>query len=105
MALNINIKFIEENSHWLVETEGEIDIYTSPKLKDEISKALEDKKADIVMDCRDLSYLDSTGLGTLISILKILKESDHKIYIRNLKPNIRKLFDITELDKVFTIEE
>lgn len=105
MALNININFNEENNHWLVEAEGEIDIYTSPKLKEDVSKALEDKKADIVMDCKKLSYLDSTGLGTLIGILKIIRENDYKIYIRNLKPNIRKLFDITELDKVFTIEE
>lgn len=105
MALNININFDEDNNYWLVEPVGEIDIYTSPELKEKLSQALNEKKADIVIDGKDLDYLDSTGLGTLISILKVIKENKNKIYIRNLKANIRKLFDITELDKVFIIEE
>jgi len=105
MALNILMNFDEINNRWLVEPEGEIDIYTSPELKEELSKALDDKKADIVIDGEKLEYIDSTGLGTLISILKITKENNNKIYITNIKPNIRKLFDITELDKVFVIEE
>lgn len=105
MALDININFDDNNNHWLVEPEGEIDIYTSPELKEKLSEALDDKKADIIIDGKGLDYLDSTGLGTLISILKIIKENKNNIYIRNLKPNIRKLFDITELDKVFVIEE
>lgn len=105
MALNIFIKFDEINNYWLVGPEGEIDIYTSPELKEKLSNALDDKKADIIIDGEKLDYIDSTGLGTLISILKIAKENKNKIYIRNIKPNIRKLFDITELDKVFVIEE
>jgi len=105
MALNIMIKFDEINNHWSVEPEGEIDIYTSPELKEKLSKALDDKMADIVINGEKLDYIDSTGLGTLIGILKIIKENKNKIYIRNIKPNIRKLFDITELDKVFVIEE
>ncbi len=105
MALDININFNEANNHWLVEPVGEIDIYTSPELKEKLTDALNDKKADIVIDARELDYLDSTGLGTLIGILKMIKENENKIYIKNLKANIRKLFDITELDKVFVIEE
>lgn len=105
MALNININFNEDDNHWIVEPIGEIDIYTSPELKEKLSEALNDKKADIVIDGKKLDYLDSTGLGSLISIFKLAKENKNKIYIRNLKPNIRKLFDITELDKVFEIEE
>lgn len=107
MALEIKIRFDNEKKHWFVYPEGEIDIYTSPSLKEKLVKALKEKEADILIDGEKLEYLDSTGLGTLISILKVLKEKEDakKIYIRNLKPNIRKLFDITELDKVFVIEE
>jgi len=105
MALDIKINFDEDNNYWLVKPIGEVDIYTSPELKDKISQAVGDKKADIVIDGKELEYLDSTGLGTLIGILKMIKDNNHKIYIRNLRANIRKLFDITELDKVFVIEE
>lgn len=105
MALDIKVSYNEGNNYWLVEPMGEVDIYTSPELKEKISEAIGDKKADIVIDGKKLDYLDSTGLGTLISIFKMIKDNENKIYIKNLKPNIRKLFDITELDKVFIIEE
>ena len=105
MSLNISIEFNEEKNLWVVIPEGEIDIYTSPKLKDKLIKALNDKKTDILIDGGKLDYLDSTGLGALISILKKVRETENKIYIRNIKPNIRKLFDITDLDKVFVIKE
>jgi len=105
MSLNVNIGFNEKENFWLVKPRGEIDIYTSPEFNEKLVEAINDKKADIVIDGEELDYLDSTGLGTLISIFKLLKEDGNKVYIKNIKPNIRKLFYITELDKVFMIEE
>lgn len=105
MSLNIKISFNKDKNIWVVIPEGEIDIYTSPKLKEKLSEALEDKKTDILMDCEKLDYVDSTGLGALISILKTIRNNDNNIYMENVKPNIRKLFNITELDKVFVIKE
>ena len=105
MSLNIKISFNKDKNIWVVIPEGEIDIYTSPKLKEKLSAALEDKKTDILMDCEKLDYVDSTGLGALISILKTIRNNDNNIYMENVKPNIRKLFNITELDKVFVIKE
>lgn len=105
MSLSININFDEEKDIWVVLPEGEIDIYTSPKLKEGLMEAFNKRKTDILIDGQKLEYLDSTGLGTLISILKKARENDSKIYLENVKPNIRKLFDITELDKVFVIKE
>jgi anti-sigma B factor antagonist len=105
MSLNINTEFDEEKNIWVIVPEGEIDIYTSPKLKDTLTRMLKDKEADILIDSKKLDYVDSTGLGALISILKKVKEQDNMIYMENVKPNIRKLFDITNLDKVFVIKE
>ncbi len=105
MSLNVNINYCEKDNFWVVEPEGEIDIYTSPEFNEKLSKALNSKKADIMIDGSKLDYLDSTGLGTLIGIFKLLKENGNKVHIKNIKPNIKKLFYITELDKVFVIEE
>lgn len=105
MSLNIKMDFNEDKNIWIAVPDGEIDIYTSPKLKEKLSEALEEKKADILLDCQNLDYVDSTGLGALISILKKVRDNNDKIYMENVKPNIRKLFNITELDKVFVIKE
>jgi anti-sigma B factor antagonist len=105
MSLNISINYNEEKNIWHVIPEGEIDIYTSSEFRDKIVEKLKEKMSDILIDGERLDYLDSTGLGALISILKITKENENNIYLENIKPNIRKLFDITDLDKVFIIKE
>ena len=103
MSLKIDIKYHEKDSLIVVIPEGDIDIYTSHKFKETVLNSYCKHEGDISIDGLKLEYVDSTGLGALISILKTARENDNEIIINNLKPNIRKLFDITELDKVFTI--
>ena len=103
MSLSIEVKFDKDNNQLVVIPEGDIDIYTSNKFKEKVMNSFEKNQGDISIDGSKLEYVDSTGLGALISILKSVKEANNEIFISNLKPNIRKLFDITELDKLFTI--
>lgn len=103
MSFNTIVEFSNEENKWVFMPEGDMDIYTSAIFKDQVIKSYEDKKVDLLINGIGLDYIDSTGLGALISILKLVKENDHKIYLSNIKPNIRKLFDITELDKLFII--
>lgn len=103
MSLEIEINLDENQNNWIIVPKGEIDIYTSPKFKQKVLDAFDKEDKDLLIDCSDLDYMDSTGLGSLIYILKKVKEKDHKIYIENVKPNIKKIFDITKLDKLFII--
>ncbi len=103
MSLNTKVDFSFDRNLWVVKPIGEIDIYTSSVFKEEVVKAYEQRKSDLLIDGENLDYIDSTGLGALISLLKMIQDTEFKIHIENLKPNIRKLFDITELDKVFVI--
>ncbi len=84
---------------------GEIDIYTSQTFKNELNEVISSSKGDIYIDCKDLSYIDSTGLGILVGALKEKRKENNDIYISNLKDNIKKLFVITGLDKLFKLEE
>lgn len=83
---------------------GEVDIYTSQVLKDRLYDIVDTRQSDIKIDCKELNYIDSTGLGIFVGTLKKAKQFDKKVYILNLKENIRKLFTITGLDKIFVIE-
>ena len=102
--MKIDYSFNESINSWMVVIEGEIDIYNVPQLKEDINRLLDDRKANLVLLCDHLKYIDSTGLGAFISMLKKVKEYDGNITIRNLKPYIQKIFGITGLDRVFTIE-
>lgn len=100
------LKFKEEhlNDFIQVSLAGEVDIYTSQELKEKLYSIVDSTHKDLKIDCIELNYIDSTGLGILVGTLKKARQNDKKIYITNLKDNIKKLFIITGLDKVFTIE-
>lgn len=103
--MEINKVFNESLDSWVIDIIGELDIYTSPKFKEVLLDALEERMGNIIINGQSLSYIDSTGLGVLISALKKVKENDKTITIEKIKPNIKKLFDLTSLDKVFVIKE
>lgn len=93
------------NNNIIIELKGEIDIYSAPSFKESLTKFYEAAESDVILDCSNLSYIDSMGLGILVGALKHVREKDHNIIIRNPKPTVRKLFKITGLDKAFIIEE
>lgn len=101
MSLYIDTKFNEEKDLWNFSLVGDLDIHTSNKFREEITEAFKEKKKDLEIDGLDLEYIDSTGLGVLISVLKMTKDNKNKIYLKNVQPNVRKIFDITKLDKQF----
>lgn len=104
MSIRIKKNFNEENNFWNLEITGEIDIYTSPDLREILNNILDEKEENIRIDCKNLDYIDSTGLGVLIGALKKLKKNEKNIIIANPKENISKLLKITGLDKIFVIE-
>lgn len=96
---NNNEKFVE------VLPMGEIDIYTSPAFKDEILEIIKNESKDIVINAEKVDYLDSTGLGAIMVILKLLKEKSLDFKIINVKKNVYKLFEITGFNKIIDIEK
>jgi anti-sigma B factor antagonist len=84
---------------------GELDIYSSEGFKERLYKTADTADVDLKIHCGDLKYIDSTGLGIFVGALKRVKAKNKDIFLINLKDNIKKLFIITGLDKVFIIEE
>lgn len=104
MDFSIEKSFDEKNNRWQTAVKGEIDIFNSNEFKTTLLDLIEQKNVDIKIDCSCLNYIDSTGLGALIAVLKKTKEYDGSIYLSHPKSNLEKLFKITNLDKVFIIE-
>ena len=82
---------------------GEVDVYTSPRVKQEILELLNGGTSKMVVDLTGVDYLDSTGLGVLIGGLKRARERDGdlKLICDNLR--ILRIFEITGLTKIFDI--
>lgn len=103
MAIRINKSFDEDLKTWNVKLLGEIDIRTSAELKESLNESLDQIETDINLDCTDLNYIDSTGLGVIIGVLNRVKKNENEIIILNAKNNISKLFKITGLDRIIKV--
>jgi anti-sigma B factor antagonist len=103
VSLQIIKQFNEHTIQWEVELVGDADIQTSGRLKDELNAMLDENESNMQLNCERLTYIDSTGLGVLIGVLKRVKTKEKNIYIMNAQSNMKKLLSITGLDKIFVI--
>src|SRR5688500_9291399 len=82
---------------------GEVDVYTSPKVKQEIVTLLNSGISKLIVDLTGVEYLDSTGLGVLIGGLKRARERDGDLKLICDNVRILRIFEITGLTKIFDI--
>ena len=82
---------------------GEVDVYTSPKVKQEIVDLLNNGTHKLVVDLTGVEYLDSTGLGVLIGGLKRAREREGDLKLVCDNTRILRIFEITGLTKIFDI--
>ena len=101
MELGIAVKSIDSFS--LVDVQGEIDVYTAPKLREKLIELVAEGSYDIVVNLEGVDFLDSTGLGVLVGALKRVKANDGSLSLVCTQDNILKIFKITGLTKVFPI--
>lgn len=104
MDYSIESMFSEDKHCWEVTISGEVDIFNSQDLKSTLVSLVSETKGNIEINCAGISYMDSTALGALVGALKSVKAAGHEIILQNVKPNLLKIFKITNLDKVFIIE-
>ncbi|MGN1234400.1 MAG: STAS domain-containing protein [Christensenellaceae bacterium] len=84
---------------------GEIDSGNAGTFWEVVSSAYEKCPRDIVFDCGELAFVDSTTLGTFVKIVNLLKKEDRKVTLSGLQPKIKKLFLICNLDALMEIEQ
>ncbi|AFA49324.1 STAS domain-containing protein [Acetobacterium woodii] len=94
---------IEMEKTNMVRIKGEIDIYSIEEFRAAIEEKIETQAQEIRLDCSELSYMDSTGMGVLIELRNKTKEMGQKIVMVNPRPNIKKLLALTGVDKIIEI--
>ena len=100
MDLRIRTKIAEGVP--VIELHGELDAYTCSMFRDTMTQIIDQGNASIVVNMVGIEYIDSSGLGTLVGGLKRASERGGKIAVVCGNSNqIRKVFEITGLEKVF----
>lgn len=97
------VKTESKNGLMICRVDGEIDIASAPELKKIFDKLISQKTPKILIELSKVTYVDSSGLATLVGILKNMRSYGGKMRLAGLSPKIKSLFEITKLDKLFEI--
>jgi anti-sigma B factor antagonist len=87
----------------VVSLEGEVDLYTAPELKQELHRLVGEGAKRIVIDMTATTFIDSTTLGVLLSVVKRVRPEGGAVVLVCPDRNVKRIFEITLLDRVFTI--
>src|SRR3954462_3443910 len=92
-----------EGARTIVKVGGEIDVYTAPKLREQLIDLVSSGAYHLVVDMEGVEFLDSTGLGVLVGGLKRVRAHEGSLRLVCTQERILKIFRITGLTKVFPI--
>ncbi|MFL5403499.1 MAG: STAS domain-containing protein [Gemmatimonadales bacterium] len=89
----------------VVQVDGQLIVGNRHELKDLVQAALDRGDRRLLIDFSRTGYIDSSGLGALVSISKRIRESGGELRLAGLNEDLRSLFELTKLDTLFTITE
>ena len=85
---------------------GELDLDTSPRLRQVLLDLVRDQgNRSVVLDVRDLAFLDSSALGVLVTVQRDLSGMGGQLTVRSASNAVRRVFEITGLDRVILLED
>ena len=97
------VKLLSADDKLVFSLSGEIDAATSEDFFAQVAAAYNHDKKDVVFDCAALAFIDSTTIGTFVKIYKMLKADGHVTVLENVRPNVKKLFEICALNTLMEI--
>ncbi len=85
----------------VLDVKGEVDVYTAPQFKEAVNKMVDSGEKHLLIDMSGVRYMDSSGFGTLLSVMKRLKPNGGSINLINVSGPIDRILKITRLNQVF----
>lgn len=100
----MNTKYISENKLLILEITEEIDHHTTEKIRrkadDEITRYLPRK---VIFDFSSVTFMDSAGIGMVLGRYKMIKMLGGTLELKNVAPNLKKIFDMSGITKICSI--
>ena len=87
----------------VVSLSGDLDVATAPRLRDELLGLSNRGIRAVMVDLAQLEFIDSSGLGVLVSALRRFREHGGDLALQSPKPAALKIFEMTGLTTVFAI--
>jgi anti-sigma B factor antagonist len=89
----------------VIGVDGQLIVGNRHELKQRVLEAVEAGERKVVIDFSNTGYIDSSGLGALVSLSKKLRDAGGELRLAGLNDDLRTLFELTKLDTLFTIAD
>jgi anti-sigma B factor antagonist len=99
----LNIEKINDALVISLQTENKLNVAVSQKFKVEIAKLIDQPGMKIVIDLSGVDYIDSSGFGSLLSVLRAVKGNNAQLKLCNIVPEVMELVKMLQLQTVFDI--
>lgn len=99
----INLEKINDVLIVSMETENKLNVALAQKFKVEVAKIIDQPEMKIIINLGGVVYIDSTGFGALLSILRVAKSNNAKLKLCNISPEVMELVKLLQLQTVFDI--
>ncbi len=101
--VNVNSEYVDD--YYLITIDGEVDASSSIHLDKAMKDALLSGLKKILVDCKDLQYISSAGLGVFISYIQEMESKQIKLVLFNMSQKVYKVFEILGLHRLLTITD
>lgn len=91
---------INENNKVVLKLEGDLDIEATEVIEDTITPHISNETSSVELDFEHIEFVDSSGIGLLITLVSSLKDRNRKPTIVNLKEDVKIVFDLLQLDEI-----
>ncbi|MGA9118562.1 MAG: STAS domain-containing protein [Bacteroidota bacterium] len=93
----------EQDTVNVLELKGYLDAHTAPKLEEALQNLLGSSRYKIVINCRDLSYISSAGLGVFMAFIEDVRNHNGDIKLTNMSPKVYNVFDLLGFPLLYEI--
>ncbi len=102
-ASPLKIKIDRNDRQCRVTLAGDVDMGSAPVLRKALLEVIETPFDRLVLDLAGVNYIDSSGVGTIVELRRRTDRSGGDLVLAGLQERVRSVFEITKLDKFFTI--
>ena len=101
----MEIQIRNHQSAAVIEVRGEVDLYSSPRMREAIVETASARTPTVVVDLSCVEYMDSSGVATLVEGLQLSRGYGGAFRLAGLGGAVREVFKFAKLEKVFEIYE
>ncbi len=105
MSEEVTVDVTRADSETVVSIGGEINMSSSPQLRRSLLQVTGEGPARLVVDLSGVTYIDTSGMATLVEALQRTRDRGGRLALRGLRAKIRAVFRLARLDEVFPIDD